>query len=109
MRVEYTFDEAKIEELGYTRGMIYNALNEEYCKRDFVCSRADDVLAFDSANHKEDLSTVFIIRKRLANSDWFLETATSFLFYEDEDDTEPEDFLINIKELRDKPERKDQI
>ena len=95
--------------MGYTRGMIYNALNKEYKKRAFVCSRADDVLAFDSTDHEEDLSTVFIMQDRLANSDWFLKTATSYLFYIDENDTEPEDFLVNIGRLRNIPKECENI
>lgn len=103
MRVEYTFDEDKIKANGYSRKKIYNVLEREYGKGGFVCRRADDVLAFDSPDLETDLATVFIMQATLANSDWFLETATSFLFYEDEFDTEPEDFLINIRRLRRKP------
>lgn len=106
MRVEYTFDEAKIRENGYSRERIYSALNEEYSKRNFVCSRADDVLTFDSTGHKDDLSTVFTLTRQLANSDWFLETAVSYLFYIN-DTAEPEDFLINIRRLRRKPLKKE--
>lgn len=106
MRVEYTFDEAKIKENGYSRERIYSALNEEYSKRNFVCSRADDVLTFDSTGHKDDLSTVFILQSMLANSDWFLETAVSYLFYINVT-AEPEDFLINIRRLRRKPLKKE--
>ena len=105
MRVEYKFDEDKIRQLGYTRGRIYNTLNKAYKERDFICSRSDDVLAFDSTDHKEDLSTVLLMQVKLANSDWFLETATSYLFYIDENDIEPEDFLVNIGKLRDKPRK----
>ncbi len=34
MRVEYTFDEAKIKENGYSRERIYSALNEEYSEKE---------------------------------------------------------------------------
>lgn len=107
MRVEYTFDEAKIEELGYTKGRVYNTLYKEYKRRGFKCTRADDVLAFDSPDLETDLSNIFIVRRILANTDWFLETATAFLVYDGEFDTEPEDFLVNIGRLKNKPRVKE--
>lgn len=107
MRVEYIFDEVKIRELGYTKGRVYNTLYKEYKKRGFKCTRADDVLAFDSPKLKTDLSNIFIVRRILANTEWFLKTATEFLVYDNEFDTEPEDFLINIERLKNKPRAKE--
>lgn len=107
MRVEYTFDEAKINELGYTRGRMHNKLYKEYKRRGFKCTRADDVLAFESPGLDTDLSNIFIVRRILANTEWFLKTATAFLIYEDEFYTEPGDFLINIEKLNNKPRVKE--
>ena len=82
MRIEYTFDEAKVEEMGYTMKHVYDSVKRHYAERNLRCVSDNEVLAFEGTGHKDDYSYMLMLMSGITKKDWFINCATSCTWYE---------------------------
>ena len=82
MRIEYTFDVAKVEEMGYTLKQVYDSVKGYYAERNLRCVSDDEVLAFEGTGHKDDYSNMLWLMSRITKTEWFINCATSCTWYE---------------------------
>jgi hypothetical protein len=82
MRIEYTFDNDKLKEMGYTLNQVYDSVKGYYAEHNLPCVSDNEVLAFEGTGHKDDYSYMLILMGRIARSGWFINSATSCTWYE---------------------------
>ena len=98
MRVDFTFDIAAIEQGGYTVGDIYNTIKKHFAGRNIPCVSDGDILAFEDTGGKDDFSHMWTVIMGLTRADWFMEFATSCIWYEGAN--EWEDVLRQARERK---------
>lgn len=54
MKIELTFDNAAIEQCGYTVGGIYHTIKKLFAERNIPCVSDGDTLAFEDTGGKND-------------------------------------------------------
>jgi len=92
--MEFTFDTEKVEAAGYTLESIYNAMKENFKKRNLKCVSDGEFLSFSGTGHSDDYGNMLVLVKRLSSEDWFMNTAKSWFF---EYGNTYEDVLKDIK------------
>lgn len=95
MRVEFTFDQALVEQSGYSLVKIYDAIKKLYQDRNISCVSDGETLAFEGGEHKDDYANLWVVIVALTEADWFMEFATSCIWYADDDTYE--DVLSQVK------------
>jgi len=98
MRVEFTFDKNLAELGGYTMGDIYHTIKKHFAERNIPCVSDGDTLAFEDTGGKNDFSHMWTVIMGLTRADWFMEFATSCIWYEGKNNRE--DVLRQAKERR---------
>ncbi|MDR2167644.1 MAG: hypothetical protein LBE35_07330 [Clostridiales bacterium] len=81
MRMEFTFDEAAVLARGYTMERVYNAIKRQSDKFELKCVEDGEVLAFTGIGSKHDYSGMLGMMIAFSKSEWFMETASSWIFY----------------------------
>lgn len=54
MKVAMTFDESKVNAIGYQMADIYETIKSEFTKRGLRCTSEDRVLSFEDTGHEDD-------------------------------------------------------
>ncbi len=99
MRVEMTFDPAKVAEIpgNYTMKDVYHSVKEMFAKKGLPCISEDEVLSFGDTGSEHDFARTWNILFSLIRSDWFIQCATSCVFV---DEDEYEDVLNQADKIR---------
>ncbi len=84
MKVEFSFDENLVKESGYTISEIHNTIKKAFEEKNILCVADTKMLSFTGGSKKDDFSNMWAIILRLTKSDWFMNFATSCIWYEDE-------------------------
>ncbi len=90
MRIDFTFSEDKVRELGHSLGDAYYGVKRFFEKENLPCIRDDEVLSFTDNGGKDDYANIWHIVLCLFGTDWFTKCATSCVFIEGD---EEEDIL----------------
>lgn len=93
MRVEFTFDPGVIEKQGHTIQEIYNVIKKNFKAKGLPCVEDAEVLAFTDNGEKKDYINMWAIITKLMDSTWFIPSAASCSWYDD-DSAEAEDILV---------------
>ena len=83
MRVEFEFDEQKIEELGFSLQDAADTLIAAFEKKGLPCVSDQGTISFEGAGNKNDFSNMWLTMVGFFNADWFLKCATACRFYDD--------------------------
>ena len=81
LRVEFAFDPVRLSEYGYTEDDVIRSIKAVYAKYGIRCVRERPVLSFVGGDRKNDFAHMWIIIMDLCDSDWFLDCATSCMWY----------------------------
>ncbi|MDO4545001.1 MAG: hypothetical protein Q4C25_02490 [Bacillota bacterium] len=92
MRVEFIFDPSVIENQGHTIQDVYDVIKKNFLAKGLLCVAEENVLAFTDNGGKKDYMNMWAIITKLMNSNWFIPSATSCCWYDD-DNSEAEDIL----------------
>ena len=84
MKVEFAFDEAAVAQQGHTMNDVYYTIKKLFEKYGLPCVSENAVLAFEDKGSKHDFAHMWSIIMGLTRSDWFLDSATSCVWYEGE-------------------------
>lgn len=95
MRVEFEFDNDKIEARGYTLNDVYYTIKKAFAKYELPCVSDGEILAFGGKGAKSDFSHLWTVIMQLTETDWFLDLATAC--YWCEDGVRVEDVLTQAK------------
>lgn len=98
MKVEFTFDNSRIEQNGYTLEDIRYTIKKMFVERNIRCISDNNILAFEDSGGKNDFSSMRIIIMGLTRTDWFMSFATSCIWRESENQWE--DVLRQARERR---------
>lgn len=98
MRVEFSFDNAAVEQGGYTMGDIYYTIKKHFAGCNIPCVSDGDILAFEDTGGKNDFSSMWAVIMGLTRTDWFMVFATSCVWYEGKD--KREDVLRQARKRR---------
>lgn len=93
MQVEFSFDNAKMEQKGVRKEDIYYTLKKNFAKKGLECAADGEVLTFVGTGKNEDYGNIWAIIFALIDCDWFTETASSCVFVEN---GKEEDILSQI-------------
>lgn len=99
MKVEYEFNKAKVEALGYTMPRIEATMKRIHAEKSLLCLSDGDILVFADNGNKEDYSNLWINITKLINSGWFLQCATALRWFDENDDEVYEDVLSQAELL----------
>lgn len=95
MKVEFAFDNERIEARGYTLADVHRTIQQAFAKYDLPCTEAGNVLAFAGRGRKNDYSYLWVVIMSLVKCEWFLDIATAC--YWCEDGKRVEDILTQAK------------
>ena len=80
LKMEFTFDKAAIEKKGYSMESLYGEIKKEFASKNIPCVSDNEVLAFSGTGHKDDFSNMLTIMRIYSQVDWFMDTASSWIF-----------------------------
>ena len=81
LRVEFSFDRDLLAGYGYTEDDVIGSIKAAYAKYGIRCSMETPVLSFEGGEHENDFAHMWIIIMDLCDSAWFLDCATSCMWY----------------------------
>lgn len=84
MKVDFSFDNEVINQKGYEIADIHNTIKNEFKKRGLLCISDSEILAFTDTGGKDDFAYMWIVITSLMKSKWFIESASSCFFYDDD-------------------------
>ena len=93
MKVEFTFDKAKVQQRGYTLEAVYHTIKKNFEAKHLRCIAEHEILAFTGNDNEGDFSSMWAIIMALLRTEWFSDIAASCVWYDD-DGTE-EDVLAH--------------
>ena len=97
--VEFTFDSEKLTEYGHREDAVINAIKAAFAERNIRCRYEQPVLSFVGGEDERDWGNMWVIIRSLCKEDWFLDCATSCMWYNEGDS---EDVLAYVKEKQQK-------
>lgn len=100
MRVEMTFDPAKVAEIpgDFSMNDVYHTVKKMFAKRGLPCISEGEVLAFGDTGSEHDFARMWNVILSLVQNNWFMACATSCIYTNDDD--ESEDVLCQVPEIR---------
>jgi len=78
--MEITFDNEKVAIAGYTMESIYEAIKDNFIKNGLKCLSDEETLIFGGLGDRQDYGKMIIMMSLLTSQDWFLDTASSWIF-----------------------------
>ena len=79
--VVITFDEEKLDEYGYQIEDIVCSIKDDFAKENIQCICEEPILFFVGGENEDDLDNMLNITENLCDSIWFLNCASSCLWY----------------------------
>jgi hypothetical protein len=98
MKIEFSFDPKAVEQLGHTLDDVYDTIKKHFAEKGLPCLSDQEVLAFGGNGGKNDFAYMWVIIMKLTRSDWFMDTATSCVWFES--NNKREDVLKQAREKR---------
>ena len=98
MKVEFTFTKDLVDYKNYDIADIHNTIKKEFAKRGLLCIAEGEVLAFSDTGGKDDFSYMWLVISSLMKSKWFIECASSCMFFDD--DGTYEDVLAQLSKYK---------
>lgn len=68
MKVEYEFDKAKMQKLGFSYEQAVIVVKQAHAERNFPCLSDGEILAFCDNDSRHDYSNLWLIMDRLVNT-----------------------------------------
>ena len=88
MRVEFEFDEQKVEELGCSTQRVTNTLIRVFKRENLPCISSQGIISFEDTGDDNDFANMWLTIRAIFNSSWFLKCATACRFYDDSEEAE---------------------
>lgn len=95
MRVEFSFDNARIEARGYTLADVHYTVKQAFAEYGLPCIAEGEILAFSGRGRKDDYSYLWEVIMTLVRCEWFLDVASAC--YWCENGRRVEDILFQAK------------
>lgn len=100
MKFIFEFDEKKVENFGGTMEGVYSTIKNEFLKQGLICLADGETLEFGYVDHEDDYGKMWVIVFRLMRTDWFYESVTQCVYYEEDDDEYGEDVLAQAYKFK---------
>lgn len=86
MRVEMTFDPAKVAEIpgDFSMNDVYHTVKKMFAKRGLPCISEGEVLAFGDTGSEHDFARMWNVITALMVSSWFVGCASSCRFFDED-------------------------
>lgn len=84
MKIEFGFDDRLIDKQGYDKLSIQSIIRNTFLKYDLPCISDDEILTFQDRGREDDFANMWNVIASLMKSQWFLECASSCVFYDDD-------------------------
>lgn len=81
LRVEFAFDQNLLAGYGYTEDDVIWSIKAAYAKYGIRCATEKPILSFVGGERESDFAHMWIIIMDLCDSAWFLDCATSCMWY----------------------------
>lgn len=97
LRVEFTFDDEKLKARGIERKNLYATIKENFHSKGLLCISDSQILAFEGTGRETDFGNVWFLTVSLLYYDWFVDSASSCVYFEN---GKMEDVLVQVPEIR---------
>lgn len=84
MKIEFTFDKAKVQQSGYTLEAVYHTIKKNFEAKHLRCIAEHEILAFADNGNEGDFSSMWTIIMALLRTEWFPRFASSCVWYDDD-------------------------
>ena len=98
MKVDFTFDRAKVERQGYTVEAVHQTIKQHFAAKGLRCVEDGETLSFMDNGRENDFSGMWAILMALLRSEWFTLFASSCTWHDD--DGSSEDVLSQAWKVR---------
>ncbi|MBE6995645.1 MAG: hypothetical protein E7429_02775 [Ruminococcaceae bacterium] len=98
MKAEMTFNAVALEAQGYAIEDVYDTIKRAFVKRGLRCTSESEVLSFEGVGSEHDFANMMGLLVGLVQVDWFMDCASSCIFYDD--DGVVEDILCSAPNIR---------
>ena len=98
MKIEFSFNQSKVRQLGYTMDAVYQTLNKHFSAKHLGCTVDGCSMYVIDNGQENDYANMWSIIMALLRTDWFIRCADSCIWY-DEDGVQ-EDVLSQAWKVR---------